>query len=402
MPVSSDLAAHPQVEASHAQQPYARIAFFLIAGALGTVSISLAAYVASQRGVDLPSKVAWGTVGAALALGLLLAPAEAAAFVRRRQWGAAFAATLLALTCASFVLTGALGNVSAGRVAASRTATGTAEHRSRLAHEYEKAKAELAELPAARLAGEIEPEIGSLNAIIGRAHCDEWVRSRHVRNSCAQRSPLLAELARSRRRADLERTMADAHAALNAPIDQRPAGEDARILAKYLRALGLNVSTDRMSDALIIIAVLSLELGGALALILARAQAVQSAGASSVQPVQPPPARARRPAHSEQHNERAERSAPSSSNAQRSANVVPLRPSSRTVERAQLEHAMAGIIEHAERGSLPSAQRAMARLLNVSVGTISAALAEIESSGIAIVQAGPSGTKVRIKLQDSA
>src|SRR5690606_4085142 len=147
---------------------------------------------------------------------------------------------------------------------------------------------------------------------------------------------------------------------------------DARIIAKYLRAFGLNVTPDRMSDVLVVVAVFSLELGGALALMLARAHGVQSAGASGAHPVQPPPAR-RRSAPREQDIARTERSAPS--NAECAANVVPLRrKAERPTERAQLERAMSGIVEHSRCGTLPSAQRQMARLFSVSVGTVSAAL----------------------------
>jgi len=404
MEVDRSLAAYPQAEAAHTKRHTRYYAgatpFFLIALALGTVSVGLAAYIGASRGVDLPSRVAWGIVGAALALGLLLAPSEAASAFRTRRWGATIAATMLALTCAAFVLTGALGNASAGRVSASRTATATAEHRSRLTREYEQASAELEKLPAARLLGEIEAAIAPLNAIIGKAHCDEWVANRHIRNACARRSPLLAELARAQRRAELEHIMADARAALDAPVDQRPAGEDARILAKYLRAVGLSVTPDRMSDVLVLVAVFSLEISGALALMIARSN-VQTPVIAALEPSGPPHGRRpRRRAKPENEHpvEQASHLASAAPNVVR----LPARSPVRSSDRAKLAKASAGILFHAEKGSLPRTQRQMAKLIGVSTGTISMALSDLEHCGRVSIRTGAHGTAVAIRKSATA
>jgi hypothetical protein len=357
------------------------------------VSIGLAAVVGAARGVDVPAQVAWGVTGGALALGLLLAPAEAARLARQRHYGAAIAATLLAVVCASFVLSGSLGNASAGRVANAKAEQSTSEKRSRAQTAYDEAKAEIAALGDVRLPAELEVEIAPLSARIGRNDCSAWVPRKSIRQACSDRSPLLAELARAKRKAALERAMSDARSILDATPDQHPANEDARTIARYLSALGMSAKPERVSDALIVVAVLSLELGGALALIVGRSIA-QVPLAPGAQSPQPPPA-CRRPRRREQSS--SEHTPGPALSAESSANVVPLRRAERGSERAQLERAMAGIIEHAERGTLPTAQRAMARLLRVSAGTVHAALNELERSGRARVLAGPNGTLVRIK-----
>ena len=100
--------------------PLARAAFFGAAAVLGSASIALSAAYAASRGVDAVSAIVWGTVGAALAGALLVAPSEAVAAARRRDRASALACTMLAAICAVFVLTGALGNASAGRQSAAR------------------------------------------------------------------------------------------------------------------------------------------------------------------------------------------------------------------------------------------------------------------------------------------
>jgi hypothetical protein len=293
-----------------------------------------------------------------------------------------------------------LGNASAGRVAASRTTTASAEHRSRLARGYEQASAELEKLPDARVIGEVEAAIAPLNAIIGTAQCDEWVPNRRIRNACARRSPLLGELARARRRADLERIMADARAALDAPVDQRPAGEDARILAKYLRAVGLNVTPDRMSDVLVLVAVFSLEISGALALMIARSNAQSPVIVGFGQSDPPSGRRTRR-------REKPEKRTPDRTGigpAADAPNVVrlPARSPARSSDRAKLAKASAGILFHAEKGSLPRTQRQMAKLIGVSTGTISMALSDLENDGRVSIQTGAHGTVVAIRKSATA
>ena len=126
---------------------------------------------------------------------------------------------------------------------------------------------------------------------------------------CEPPPALVAELGRAKRRAELEAKIEKATADLAAAPPPKAANTDAKALARYLGALGFDVTADRLADLLVILAVAVLECGGGLAIAVglslssppaARASAPTSvqgladeptapiAAAVSVAPVQPP------------------------------------------------------------------------------------------------------------------
>jgi hypothetical protein len=84
---------------------------------------------------------------------------------------------------------------------------------------------------------------------------------------CSKPSGLLAELGRANRRAELQTQIDKASVTLNA-APGRAANTDTRALGRYLDAIGLEVSADRLNDLLTILAVVMIEAGGGLALAL--------------------------------------------------------------------------------------------------------------------------------------
>jgi hypothetical protein len=81
---------------------------------------------------------------------------------------------------------------------------------------------------------------------------------------------------------------------------------------------------------------------------------------------------------------------------------LPARSPVRSSDRAKLAKASAGILFHAEKGSLPRTQRQMAKLIGVSPGTISMALSDLENDGSVSIQTGAHGTRIEIKRALSA
>ncbi|MGD9805489.1 MAG: hypothetical protein AB7E81_20505 [Hyphomicrobiaceae bacterium] len=394
MTVVKCLAAPRQAEDAHARHPFGRACFFLIATALGIVSVSLAGYVGAARGVDLPSKAAWGVTGGALALGLLLAPPEGARLARQRRYGSALAAILLAVVCAAFVISGSLGNASSGRVASAKAEQSTTEKLTRAKAAYDNAVAEIATLGDVRLPGELEADIAPLTARIGDNDCAVWVSRRAVRAACADRAPLLAELARARRKATLEKTMSDARLALDSPVDQRPANEDAKTVARFLSAIGVRIEPDRMSDILIIVAVLSLEAGGALSLSLA--QSIDQTPATREPTPSHPPSRRRFAPRAKEENEQPVEQTLSAGDIASNVVRLPVRSQARSSARAKLAKATTAILMHAEKGTLSRTQRLMAKQIGVSTGTISMALMDLERTGRVTIETGAHGTAVVI------
>jgi hypothetical protein len=84
---------------------------------------------------------------------------------------------------------------------------------------------------------------------------------------CAKPSGLLAELGRAHRRAELQDKIDRASAVLNA-APARQANSDTHALGRYVNALGVEASADRLNDLLTILAVVMIEAGGGLALAL--------------------------------------------------------------------------------------------------------------------------------------
>jgi len=83
---------------------------------------------------------------------------------------------------------------------------------------------------------------------------------------CGPPAGLVAELGRAKRRADLEVKLDQASSELSSIQPARVANSDAKVLTRYLGALGFEVSPDRLNDLLVLLAVVTIETGGGLSL----------------------------------------------------------------------------------------------------------------------------------------
>jgi hypothetical protein len=124
---------------------------------------------------------------------------------------------------------------------------------------YDAAKAELDGLKPARPAAELEPLIRSARPV-----CRIVVTLSRRDTVCEPPPALVAELGRSKRRAELEGKIEKAATDLAEAPPPKAANTDAKILTRYLGALGFDITADRLADLLVILAVAVLECGGGL------------------------------------------------------------------------------------------------------------------------------------------
>ena len=158
--------------------------------------------------------------------------------------------------------------------AAVETASTDARKRAQSAYDLAKAahdaaRTEMATLKPTRPVGELEAMRKSWHASMGKR--DVWFYE--------------PELARAKRRVELEAAVAKASgqmATASGQLSDRPAGQvanaDAKVLARYLAALGADIGPDRLNDLLVLLTVALMEMGGGLSLALGLALSVAPAG----------------------------------------------------------------------------------------------------------------------------
>jgi hypothetical protein len=214
-----------------------------------------------------------GALGVAMAAGLEiakpLAVAGAFAAVRDRQLGKVVAFSLLATLAILYSLTAELTGIASARgdLVAERAAHAYTAKDART--QRERIQGELTALGTPRPAATIRAEIAGLLADPRVGDCTK-IDGPRTRATCPAVGSLRAELGRAERRDTLERTLATlASTAPNAPA-VHAADPGATALATYLGALGFNASPAGISEWLVLVPVLALEIGSALAAMLAR------------------------------------------------------------------------------------------------------------------------------------
>lgn len=238
---------------------------------LSCVSVALAAQAGWHRGVSQAESAVWAVAGVALAIVSLtgLAAAVSSGGTMRRT---AFGAWLLAL---AFVVTAGLGSQHGGRELATRADAAATGDRARHEAAYKRASTELAALPAARPAGVIENELAVLLKDSRLKDCTGWLESKRLRTICVEKvEPMRAEQSIAHERQRLQEAMDDASAALSAAKPSKPANGDAAALQRYLALVGINLTPDRIADWLNLLAVMAVEVVGAVALALGRQQSL--------------------------------------------------------------------------------------------------------------------------------
>lgn len=334
------------------------------ASLLIAASAALGAYYGFTVGAHV--HMALGVIFAAAALGgevlkplAVLATFDAA---RSRRWLTVAASAPLALVCIGYSFTaelslsaGARGDLAANRTAAIDTVAMARDRRA-------QRTAELEALRPARSPGMLTPMIEKLRATPGAKRCEgepDGPISRHI---CGQVADLEAESERFRLRERLTSEIAATDAIIASPSDKLGAADPlASALSAYASALGLRAAPESLSPWLALIPVLFLEIGSALALVVARV--IGSPSAPELPPTAP---------------------------AAVSNNGPDAPPDSGGLGAKVLD------LVARSGGTLEGGQRTIARTLGVSKSRLNELLHELASAGRLHLATGNSGTTIRL------
>ena len=244
----------------------------LAASALIIASAGFGAYYAGSLGAEQGPLLA--VLSIAMAIGLELAKpfSVAAAFdaFRSSRICQGVAVALLGIVAISYSLSAELSLWASMR--SDRIAVRAAESNVAISarDQYQRAKLELDGLPPARPSAELQSLIDGV-LIDPRAGGCVVIDGKFTREQCPKVAEWKAEQARSQRRAQLEQTMREAEAAMASGPVAKTADPGATALATYLAIFGLKVEPSLLTELLILVGVLALELGSALSLVLVQA-----------------------------------------------------------------------------------------------------------------------------------
>ncbi len=193
------------------------------------------------------------------------------------------------LTSELTLMAGARGDLVAERAAKLKASADAAEDARHARERYEAAKDELATLPAARPVAELQKQINDLLLTPGADGCAE-INGKITRTVCPLVAGLKAEKARAERRATLEAILAQPPPVIAAPKETHVAHADpgASALSAYLAALGFKLPADTITDWLALVPVLALEVGSALAGVLAMSMRPDVSGQTICEEVKEP------------------------------------------------------------------------------------------------------------------
>lgn len=251
-----------------------------------------------------------GAFAVAMALGLELAKplAVSGIFTSFREWrvAQAIALAMLAAVAVAYSLTAELSLMATTRGDAAAKRSAQADAASKAKARYQRAESELGKLAASRPADAVKAEIASIDQmpgiLIDNVPCGGTWNGKITREHCPRRAELVAELALSEERQRLQSELRQAEIAQQGIEAVTAADPAATALAHYLSVFGIAVPASVLSEWLVLIGVVALELGSATAGLLMRAMASTSeserTAPSAVQsPERPtPPAASNEPA----------------------------------------------------------------------------------------------------------
>jgi hypothetical protein len=311
---------------------------------------------------------------------------------------------LLACVAIAYSLTAELSLVagSRGDLAAKREAA-IESHNDR-GEVIKAARAELASLPLARTPEEVQAEIQRLLAASPTAGGCRGAAANAYRTVCAKVATLNGEIARARRRTELQQTIAKATDEQTKPaVAVRTADPGAASLATYLATIGLNVPAGKLADWMVLVPVLALELGAALSAVLVQAVSAGHSGEHQLPrqttPTIDPNVSGRAGAH------------PAQSQAQLPDTKQPGKPDGDgTKPRGKRrkkpakgrtpasKRRLGNVVRLVQRegGHLQGGQRDLAKRLKVSKSRVNELLHEAAAAGILKVQTSRQGTSVAL------
>jgi uncharacterized membrane protein len=218
-----------------------------------------------------------------------------------------------------------------------------------------------------------------------------------ARWACPKIAVLQGEIARAKRRTELQATISAATDTTKAPANVvKNADPGSAALATYLGTLGVNISATKLSDWLTLIPVLALEVGAALSLLLV--QAVW--GHASERPTAPHVY-----ARSEHRTETRPGTPQSVPNPVEPAQSDdPNKPPKRTTKRAakrtkrDAKKRLGNVVRliHGKGGKVVASQQSMAKQLRCSKTRVNEMLRELEGAGVVKLKTSRQGTSVAL------
>lgn len=247
----------------------ARIAAILLVGSSAGFGTLYAWGTGSQHGPAL------GALAVCMAIALELAKPLAVAGTFAAGWRNPFralayvvlaaAAIAYSLTAELSLMAGARGDVVAERAGGSQKSADARATRDRLARELAGLSVER---PSAEVAADVAGRLTGRRAA-AQSECQGWQPSKSDRAACIDVQRLRSEMARAQHRESLAVRLADAETVLAGQGSIRVADPAAASLAAYGAALGLQATAEALTPWLALVPVLALEIGSALAGLLA-------------------------------------------------------------------------------------------------------------------------------------
>lgn len=250
-----------------------RILATVSAAGLVIASAGFGAIFAWQTGSQHGPILGALTVLMAVALETAKPLAVAGAFASLRSFaiGRGVALALLATVAIVYSLASELALVatSRGDIVAERAAGSKAAHA--IDGQRARIEAELDALGITRPSAAIVADLDSALTDRRLSNCDGWLANVKLRTTCIETvAPLRAELAKAQRREKLEADLSALQVQGSPPV-AKAADPAAHALSVYLAALGFAVPTGTLTDWLVLIPVLALEVGAATAALLVQA-----------------------------------------------------------------------------------------------------------------------------------
>lgn len=224
------------------------------------------------KGETFVTSSVWAAIAAGSAVIFTMCWPAITCAIETRNWSGATVALLGLLLFGSCNITGAIGSAAGSRINADTAETGTTDARRKAQASYDAARGELDGMKPARPVAELEPILAAAKPV-----CRIVVTNRSRNTVCAKPPALEAELGRAKRRVELEAKIERATADLAAAKPAKVANSDAKALASYLSGLGFDVDADRINKWLVLLAVLLVECGAGVSIVVGTTLAAKPA-----------------------------------------------------------------------------------------------------------------------------
>jgi hypothetical protein len=365
----------------------------LAAASLVVASAGFGAYYAGGLGAEQGTLLA--VLSVAMALGLELAKpfGIAAAFDAFRNYRIAqgIAVALLGLVAVSYSLSAELSLWSSMRSdrIAERAATSNIAVNARERHQ--RAILELDGQSAARTTDELQSLIDNVLADPRAGGCVA-MDGPYTRQHCPQVAEWKSEQARGQRREQLQQTIRETEVVMASGPVAKAADPGATALATYLAFFGLKVEPSLLTELLILVGVVALELGSALGLVLvqsvsgqlAREEVKTAASVKVSAPVETPAAPAN-PVSATKVKKRRKRTRKNDQNGRGGSGSGGQRMPANVVD-----------LLRAKGGRIEGGQRGIGKLLGVGKSRAHEILHELAAAGAVILNTSMAGTTVQL------